>query len=338
MKRALVTGATGQDGSYLCEFLLEKGYQVYGITRVNPSLKEHARSLVGRVEFLYGDMRDDLSLRTAIRKSWPDEIYNLAGQVFVPLSWESPEETFDVNVGGLARILKIVNEVKKDTKVYQASSSEMFGNQDGAFNETTIMHPTSPYGVSKYAAHKLVGLYRDRGMFVVAGILSNHESPRRGTEMVTRKIVKTVAAWAAGDESILSLGSLDSRRDWGFAKEYVTGMWRMLQQPDATDYVMGTGESHSVRDFLEEAVQAAGLSTEFAYSHLEIDQRLVRTKEIFDMRADNTKLRTILGWEPQVRFKELVEVMVRAELEKFGGGGGGGGVVEHQSNYIVHGH
>ncbi len=327
MKTALVTGSLGQDGTYLTEHLLELGYKVFcGIRRDPRSAQTIEKATwaqkimeTGNVEFVYLDMRDELSIRTAIRKSWPDEIYNLAGQVYVPLSWEMPEETFDVNTGGLARILKVVEYLKKDTKVYQASSSEMFGNQEGACTVETQMRPTSPYGVSKFAAHKLVSLYRDKGIFAVGGILFNHESPRRGHEMVTRKIAKHVAAWATGSSHNLYMGHLNSRRDWGFAGEYVKAMHLMLQREVPMDYVVGTGESHSVADFLEAARIEMGLSKDFVDAHTCLDERFVRTQEIFDMRADNTELLQELFWVPQVKFTGLVSLMVRAEYEKLKG-------------------
>lgn len=317
MKRALITGIAGQDGSYLAEHLLSLGYKVYGLVRTSPEIKPYMRPLINKVELLYGDVRDEMSLRTAIKKAWPDEIYNLAGQVFVPISWEMPEETFNVNVGGLARILKIVSEIKKDARVYQASSSEMFGNHEGACTDETPMHPTSPYGISKYASHRLVGLYRTRGIYVVAGILFNHESPRRGDEMVTMKIAKHVAGWASGDKTPLRLGATNSRRDWGFAGEYVKAMHMMLQQDSAQDYVLGTGQSYSVEDFLLTAARVAGISEDFVASHLETDSRMVRTQEIYNMIGDNSKIRKVLGWEPTTQFPELVKMMVESEINKF---------------------
>ena len=315
MKRALITGVCGQDGRYLSEFLIGKGYRVFGLARRIEGTKEW---LAPVPQLLYGDLRDELSIRTAISKSWPDEIYNLAGQTFVPTSWEAPAETMDVNTGGLLRILKIVAEVKPDTRVYQASSSEMFGNHEGSCTDETPMWPTSPYGVSKFAAHRLCDLYRQRGLYVVSGILFNHESPRRGHEMVTRKIATQVAAWATGKSGVLKLGLLDSRRDWGYSKEYVEAMWMMMQQEVPQDYVCGTGESHSVREFLQEAVKVAGVEYSFGDDMLEIDNRLTRTQEIYNMMADNTKIRKVLNWEPKVKFKELVEIMVRAELVALG--------------------
>ena len=315
MKRALITGVCGQDGRYLTEFLLAKQYRVFGLARRAPI----EGSVLGQnFCLLYGDMRDDLSIRTAISKSWPDEIYNLAGQTFVPTSWEAPAETVDVNTSGLLRILKIVAEVKPDTRVYQASSSEMFGNHEGSCSDETPMWPTSPYGVSKFAAHRLCDLYRQRGLYVVSGILFNHESPRRGHEMVTRKIATQVAAWATGKTGILKLGRLDSRRDWGYSKEYVEAMWMMLQQDFAMDYVCGTGESHSVSEFLYEAAAVAGVEKDYVSDNLEIDDRLTRRNEIYNMSANNDKIRKVLNWEPKVRFKELVSLMVDAELYSAG--------------------
>jgi GDPmannose 4,6-dehydratase len=322
MKKALITGAIGQDGSYLTEYLLTLGYRVFGMVRKPPNSNPWAidwmmnNAWSNRVSFIYGDMRDEVSLKNAIQKSWPDEIYNLAGQVFVPLSWDEPDTTFDVNTGGLARLLKIVEQVKKDTKVYQASTSEMFGNHEGACTDETPMRPMSPYGISKLAAHRLVALYRERGLFVVSGILFNHESPRRGTEMVTQKIAMAVASWSVGGEDTLLLGNIDSRRDWGFAGEYVEAMHLMMQEPDAQDYVVGTGISHSVRDFLEEACLLAGVDRAFAEKHIRIDERLKRQQEIFDMRAETTKIREQTGWTPRVGFRELVRMMVTAEQGK----------------------
>jgi len=322
MKRALITGAIGQDGSYLTEYLLKLGYRVYGMIRrppySNPWAIDWMMNKASRdmVSYIYGDVRDEMSLNNAIQKSWPDEIYNLAGQTFVPLSWDEPDATFDVNTGGLARILKIVEQTKKDTKVYQASTSEMFGNHERACTDETEMRPKSPYGISKLAAHRLVALYRERGLFVVGGILFNHESPRRGTEMVTRKIAMAAANWSEGGEDVLSLGNIDSRRDWGFAGEYVEAMHSMMQQPEPQDYVVGTGVSHSVRDFLEEAYLVAGVDSAFCEKHTRIDGQLKRKQEIFDLRADTRKIKEQTGWTPKVDFRQLVRMMVAAEQVK----------------------
>jgi GDPmannose 4,6-dehydratase len=309
-KRALVSGSLGQDGSYLSEYLVSEGYHVFGIVHRQPPF------ITATVEYIYGDLRDEESISIAIRKSWPDEIYNLGGQTYVPTSWDKPAETFDVNTGGLARILKTVEQIKKDTKVYQASSSEMFGNFDGKCSELTRMKPRSPYGVSKKAAHELIGLYRERGLYTVSGILFNHESPRRGHEMVTRKIARHIAGWAAGQTSMLCLGNIESRRDWGFAAEYVEQMVAMLQQDKPDDYVIGTGVSHSVKQFIVAACQYAGVDIGFAFKHIQEDPRMKRQQEIFDLRADASKARKVLGWEPKVDFETLCGLMVKAEMER----------------------
>jgi GDPmannose 4,6-dehydratase len=320
VKRALISGISGQDGSYLAEYLLGLGYEVLGLVRRHADSLRWLDGLRGRVELLYGDMRDSTALNTAFVKAWPDEVYNLAGQVFVPASWESPAETFDVNVGGLTRLLQAVDRVKRDTRVYQASSSEMFGNVHGACDEETPLRPTSPYGVSKAAAHRLCEVYRARGLFVVGGILFNHESPRRGPEMVTRKVTRATARWAYGDRTKLRLGNLDARRDWGFAGDYVRAMHAMLQQPTPRDYVIGTGESHSVAEFVELALaemsRAVGnLGGTVRMSEcVEIDPQLFRPGEIVDLRADPRRARTELGWTPQVGFRDLVRMMVQADL------------------------
>lgn len=311
MKRALVVGALGQDGFYLSRLLVQKGYAVFGMVRRMPPCEEDAN-----VEYIHGDLTNELSLSIAFRKAWPDEVYNLGGQVFVPTSWEYAADTFNVNTGGLARILQIVERTKPDTKVYQASSSEMFGNFDGACNERTPLSPRSPYGVSKVAAHNLCALYRERGLFVVSGILHNHESPRRGFEMVTRKIARCVATWASGVPEILQLGNMESRRDWGFAGDYVRAMYQMLQQQIPQDFIIGTGESHSVRDFLNEACNCAGVHSSVREHHTIVDARMRRTQEIYDLRADASKAKNMLGWVPTVDFKGLVKLMVDAEIER----------------------
>lgn len=324
MKTALITGATGQDGSYLTEYLLLLGYKVFcGVRRSPVSTQGLERSSWtrevlgnGNCEFLYIDMRDTLSIRLAIKRAWPDEIYNLAGQTFVPISWEDPAGTFDVNVGGLARILEVVDQVKRDARVYQASSSEMFGNKQVACNTETPMNPTSPYGISKLAAHRLVEQYRNRGLFVCAGILFNHESPRRGPEMVTRKIARHVASWAHGSKDILMLGNMSSRRDWGFAGDYVKAMQAMLQLDEADDFVVGTGETHSVQDFFEEACHEFNLNLTEMKGRLEFDSRFLRDAEIFSMCADNTMASLVLNWKPETSFRELVRMMVWSEYDK----------------------
>ncbi len=319
MKKALITGISGQDGSYLAEYLLELGYKVYGLVRRENGTMRWLQNIGDRVELLYGDMRDTVSLEVAFAKATPDEVYNLAGQVFVPTSWHLPAETFDINVGGLARILNIVERLKPDTHVYQASSSEMYGNLNGLRNEETPLMATSPYGVSKTAAHRLCGVYRARGIFAVGGILFNHESPRRGPEMVTRKITLASADWARGKKNKVKLGNTQARRDWGFAGDYVRAMHAMLQQPEPVDYVIATGQSHSVHDFVVEVLRCLDLIppganvADIVSEYVEIDPKLFRTGEIHDLRGDATLARESLKWQPKVDFHGLVRMMVESD-------------------------
>jgi GDPmannose 4,6-dehydratase len=320
MKSALITGISGQDGSYLAEYLLDLGYQVWGLVRREAGSMRWLQAVAPHIEIVYGDLRDAESLAVAFQKAWPDEVYNLAGQVFVPTSWEVPAETFDINVGGLVRLLQIVERTKHETRVYQASSSEMMGNSDGLCDEQTPLRPTSPYGASKQAAHRLAEVYRQRGLYVVGGILFNHESPRRGPEMVTRKISRAAARWLLGDRTKLALGNLQARRDWGFAGDYIKAMHAMLQQPEPHDYIIGTGISHSISDFLQEIMSAMGelgparnvpRSIE---EWVEINPQFLRTGEIHDLRADARRARKELGWEPAVNFKQLVRMMLESDL------------------------
>lgn len=314
MKKALITGVLGQDGSYLAEYLIKLGYEVSGIVRTDPQL---SRNFVPGVSYYYGDLKDALSLEIAIVKSQPDEIYNLAGQVFVPMSWHYPEDTFDVNVSGLARILKILDQRNmKHIRVYQATSSEIFGNTTGPINEEHKKNPESPYGVSKFAAHELVGVYRKKGFYVVSGILFNHESPRRGPEMVTRKITKAVAKWACGMTETLKLGNITSRRDWGYAGDYVKAMHKMLQLDSPEDFVIGHGESHSVEDFYLAAIEAAEITKEQASEWFQFDQSLVRANDVKDLVADASKAKKLLHWKPDTSFKMLVAMMVAADIAK----------------------
>ncbi len=319
MKRALITGISGQDGSYLAEYLLDRGYEIFGLVRREPRSVRWLEPISDQIEMVYGDLRDATSLEVAFRKAWPDEIYNLAGQVFVPTSWECPAETFDINVGGLARLLKIIAEQKPETRIYQASSSEMFGNVEGFCNEHTPMNPTSPYGASKMAAHRLVQVYRGRGLFAVGGILFNHESPRRGPEMVTRKITLAAGRWMRNGRTKLKLGNLQARRDWGFAGDYVKAMHAMLQRAEPKDYVIGTGESHSVADFVTHVLAALDRCEGIPGSariedFIEVDARLLRAGEILDLRADSRLARIELGWKPSVDFAGLVRLMVEADV------------------------
>lgn len=326
MKRALITGVGGQDGSYLAEYLVELGYEVHGTLRILDPYVEYLSAVRGRVSFHSADLRDATSLEKVIRRVHPDEVYNLAGQVFVPTSWTQPAETFDANVGGLARILSIVEKVCPDARVYQASTSEMYGNVLGLGARDTIklderseMHPVSPYGVSKYAAHKLVDVYRQKGLYVVSGILFNHEGPRRGSEMVTRKITKHVARWAAGEWSDLRLGNPQARRDWGFAGDYVRAMQAMLQPPSPEDYVIGTGVAHSVEEFLFEATHAAGLADKPWTKHvINNAKEFSRPTELHCLVADYTKANKVLGWEPRTPFRKLVTMMVQHDMARQG--------------------
>jgi len=320
MKKALITGISGQDGSYLAEYLLELGYRVYGLIRREPGTMRWLAHLDGQIELLYGDMRDAASLEVAFAKASPDEVYNLAGQVFVPTSWQMPADTFDINVGGLARLLNIIERQKPDTRIYQASSSEMYGNLNGLRNEETAVVPTSPYGVSKTAAHRLCEVYRARGIFAVGGILFNHESPRRGPEMVTRKITLAAADWAMGRKTKLKLGNMQARRDWGFAGDYVRAMHAMLQQEKPVDYVIATGESHSVYEFVVEVLRCLDLVpaganvAEVVNEYVEVDPMLFRTGEIHDLRGDAGLASRALNWRPEVDFKRLVKMMVASDV------------------------
>jgi len=322
MKKALITGISGQDGSYLAEYLLELGYGVYGLVRREAGTMRWLGPIRDQIELLYADVRDTLSLEVAFAKASPDEVYNLAGQVFVPTSWHMPAETFDINVGGLARLLNIIERQKPDTRIYQASSSEMYGNLNGLRNEQTALAPTSPYGVSKTAAHRLCEVYRALGVFAVGGILFNHESPRRGPEMVTRKITMASADWGQGKKNKLKLGNMQARRDWGFAGDYIRAMHAMLQEEKPNDYVIATGESHSVYEFVVEVLDCLGLLgpgrdvSDVVNEYVEVDPNLFRTGEIHDLRGDSSLARRVLNWHPQVDFKGLVRLMVESDTKR----------------------
>ena len=314
MKRALITGIAGQDGSYLAEYLLGKGYQVSGIVRSEVTAAENLKNVMGRVQLLYGDLTDQLSLLAAVRKSEPDEIYNIAGQPFIPNSWMSPYETTNVNVGGVARLLDIIERTDRRIRFYQASSSEMFGNQHGPCDEDTAFMPKSPYGVSKLAAHHLCRVYREKRLFAVAGILFNHESPRRGPEMVTRKITQHVASWMRGGNEPLRLGRIDVCRDWGFAGDYVEAMHLMLQQETPIDYVIGSGKARSVQEFLHHALEAAGIPYESVSHLISHDPAFDRENEIHSLCADASRARQELGWQPRTSFSQLVKMMLEADF------------------------
>ncbi len=320
MKKALITGITGQDGSYLAELLLEKGYEVHGIVRRSSMLNtvrlEHLlndESIHGVRLFLHnGDLSDSASLINILAHTRPDEVYNLAAQSQVRVSFDMPEYTGDVTGLGTVRILEAIRQCQLPARFYQAGTSEMFGNvHEVPQRETTPFHPRSPYGVAKVYAHWATVNYRESfGLFACNGIVFNHESPRRGETFVTRKIAIAVARILRKEQEKLTLGNLDAKRDWGYAKEYVQAMWLMLQQDEPDDYVIATGETHSVKEFLQEAFSHAGLDWE---KHVRIDESLYRPAEVDLLVGDATRAREKLGWQPKVKFKELVRLMVDAE-------------------------
>lgn len=321
-KKALITGITGQDGSYLAEFLLEKGYEVHGIIRrastFNTSRIDHIYNdphTAGVRLFLhYGDLADSSNISRLLTKIEPDEIYHLGAQSHVRVSFDTPEYTGDVTGLGTLRILDAMRETGLQSKFYQASSSEMYGLvQAVPQNETTPFYPRSPYAAAKVYAYWLTVNYRESyNMFACNGILFNHESPRRGETFVTRKITRAVARIKAGLQKELYLGNLDAKRDWGYAKEYVEAMWLMLQQAEADDYVIATNETHSVREFLVEAFTHVGLHWE---DFVKLDERYLRPTEVDLLIGDYTKARTSLGWQPKTSFKELVHIMVDADIQ-----------------------
>lgn len=317
-KNALITGITGQDGSYLADLLLDKGYTVYGLIRrlstPNISRIDH---ILDKIELLQGDLTDQSSLNEAMRTAQPDEVYNLAAQSFVGTSWNQPVHTGDVTGLGVVRVLEAVRHMAPDARVYQASSSEMFGKvQETPQTEQTKFYPRSPYGFAKVYAHWACVNYRESyDMHISNGILFNHESTRRGVEFVTRKITDGVARIYHGLLSELRLGTLDAKRDWGFAGDYVDAMWRMLQQDTPDDYVIATGETHSVQEFVELAFSAVGLDWE---EYVVIDPKFVRPAEVQLLLGDASKAKRVLGWEPKVRFDELVKMMVEGDVERLG--------------------
>jgi len=317
VRRALVTGITGQDGSYLAEFLLGKGYGVFGMVRRsstgNLTRIEH---LLDEITLLPGDLLDQSSLMSILREVQPDEVYNLAAQSFVPASWEQPIATTQFTALGVARLLEAILLVCPRARFYQASSSEMFGRAvEVPQSERTPFYPRSPYGVAKTYAHWVSVNYRENhDIFACSGILFNHESPRRGKEFVSRKITDGVARIVHGMASELRLGNLEARRDWGFAGDYVEAMWLMLQQDSPDDYVIATGEIHSVRDLLEIAFSAIGLNWR---QYVVVDRTLLRPAEVELLQGDSSKARTRFGWTPKVSFQNLIEMMVRADLEDY---------------------
>jgi GDPmannose 4,6-dehydratase len=319
MKTALITGITGQDGSYLAELLLEKGYRVYGMTRrSSTSSMERIEHLLDRIELIQGDVLDQASLVAAISSTDPDEIYNLAAMSFVPTSWNQPVLTGEFTALGVTRMLEAIRHVKPSARFYQASSSEMFGKvREVPQTETTPFHPRSPYGVAKAYGHFLTVNYRESfGLHAVSGILFNHESPRRGLEFVTRKVSDGVARIHLGMATELRMGNLDAKRDWGFAGDYVKAMWLMLQQPEACDYVVASGVAHSVRDLCRVAFEHVGLDYQ---KHVRIDERLYRPAEVDHLLGNSAKAQSELGWNPTVGFEELVRMMVDADVARLRG-------------------
>lgn len=342
-KKALLTGITGQDGSYLAEFLLEKGYEVHGIIRRSSSFNtdriEHIFQdphTVNQKLFLhYGDLSDSSNLSRLIEEIQPDEIYNLGAQSHVKISFDIPEYSGDVNALGTLRLLDAIRDSGVKTKFYQASTSEMFGGLDynrpvKGYNEDSVFHPRSPYGVAKLYGHWITVNYRESyGLFACCGILFNHESPRRGETFVTRKITRGFSRIKLGLDKTVYLGNLDAKRDWGYAKDYVEAMWMMLQQDKPEDYVIATGETHTVRELVEHSARALGWNIKWRGSGIEeegydeksgqtlirIDEKYFRPAEVDLLLGDSTKAKKVLGWKPNVTFKELVEIMVKADYE-----------------------
>jgi len=315
-RRALVTGITGQDGSYLAELLLAEGYEVYGLLRrTSTETLERVEHIKDRLNFVTADLTDQTSVINAVNEVRPREIYNLAAQSFVPTSWKQPIFTGDVTALGVTRVLEAIRMVDRSIRFYQASSSEMFGKvRETPQTELTPLYPRSPYGVAKCYGHYITINYRESyDMFAVSGILFNHESPRRGLEFVTRKITDGVARIKLGLQDKLYLGNLEAKRDWGYAEDYVRAMWLMLQQDEPEDYVISSGETHSVREFCEIAFSHVGLDWE---SNVEVDPRFYRPAEVNVLLGDCSKAREKLGWVPQTSFAGLVQLMVDADMAR----------------------
>ena len=314
--RVLITGITGQDGSYLADFLLGKGYEVYGMVRRSSVEKldriEHIRE---KIKFVQADLLDQLSIISAVKESNPDEIYNLGAMSFVPTSWKQPVLTGEFTALGVTRMLEATRHLNKDIKFYQASSSEMFGKvREVPQNENTPFYPRSPYGVAKAYGHYMTVNYRESyGIFACSGILFNHESPRRGLEFVTKKVTNGAAKIKLGLAKDLCMGNLDSKRDWGYAEDYVRAMWLMLQQEGPEDYVISTGHSHSVKQWVEAAFSCLGLNWE---KYVKIDERFIRPAEVDLLVGDSSKARKKLKWEPGVNFEQLVKIMVEYDYNQ----------------------
>ncbi len=316
MKRAIITGVTGQDGSYLAEFLLAKGYSVYGMVRRSSTENfERIEHLRDHITILQADLLDQLSIIELIEQVEPDEVFNLAAQSFVPTSWSQPTLTGEFTALGVTKMLEAIKLVNRKIKFYQASSSEMFGKvRETPQNELTPFYPRSPYGVAKVYGHFITVNYRESyDMFAVSGILFNHESPRRGLEFVTRKITDAAARIAIGEEKELRLGNLNAKRDWGFAGDYIEAMWMMLQQKEAGDFVIATGESHTVREFAQLAFEHVGLNW---HKHVKVDKALYRPAEVNQLRGNPSKAKRMLGWKRRVSFPQLVRMMVDADVAR----------------------
>ena len=315
-KRALITGINGMDGSHLADFLLKKGYDVWGMERrASTKNRTNTKHLENKITFINGDMTDQNSLVRCLKEAQPEEVYNLAAQSFVGESWNTPEYTSEVTGLGVLRILEAIRETDKDIKFYQASSSEMFGRMiENPANESTPFYPRSPYGVAKLYGHWITKNYRESyGIKACSGILFNHESERRGIEFVTRKITDGVSKIALGLSDHISLGNLDAKRDWGYAPDYVEAMWLMLQNDSADDFVIATGETHSIRDFLQEAFSYVGIREWQKY--VKQDPRFMRPAEVDVLRGDYSKAKSVLGWSPNVKFSELVCRMMKNDLD-----------------------
>jgi GDPmannose 4,6-dehydratase len=317
MKKALITGVTGQDGSYLADFLLKKNYQVFGSYRRTSHRqfeRLEAMNILDKVKLIYADLIDQTSLNRLVKRVQPDEIYNLAAQSFVGVSFVEPFLTTEVTGIGALRIFEAVKEFSPKSKIYQASSSEMFGNSEEIKTENSRLQPASPYGTAKVYAHKTAQMYRESyDMFISCGILFNHESPYRGEEFVTRKITSEMARIITKKQKKIKLGNLNAKRDWGFAGDYVEAMWLMLQQEKPSDYVISTGESHSVKEFLEESFTYAGLGNWEDY--VEVDKKYLRPIDIDDLVGDSSKAKKELGWKPKMKYKDMVHLMVDKDIE-----------------------
>jgi len=312
MKTALITGILGQDGYYLAKHLLESGYEVYGTARRTAPEKARITEILPPERIIFAEMRNESQLACAFTRVWPSEVYNLAAQNFVPSSWTAAWETLNVNCGGLARLLDVIYKLKPDTKVFEACSAAIFGNEGGACNEETRMEPSSPYGVSKVASLHMAGLYRSKGMFVATCILFNHESPLRAPGTMSRKIVDNLARFLEGKPETLRLGNLHAARDYGFAGDYVRAMHAALQAREPDDYVIGTGEAHSVAEFLDVALESAGINAQqFSSDWLVRDEAFCRPGEPDSVYTDASKARKVLAWEPRTSFAEMVDLMVQ---------------------------